>query len=99
MFYLITEKINKNRKKFDCSKKSVNVAFKGLFQKANKNRNLVCDVIAETLFSVRFHSCKKQLREKILKNNMSLPEYQDNVYESQKNFFEENSDLDMDELN
>ena len=30
---------------------------------------------------------------------MSLPEYQDNVHESQKSFFEENSHLDMDELN
>ena len=59
----------------------------------------MCDVIAETLFSVRFHSCKKQLRMKILKNKMSSPEYEENVYESQKNFFVENIDSDVDELN
>ena len=57
------------------------------------------DVIAETLFSVRFHSCKKQLRKKILKNNTSSPGYEDNVYKSQENFFEENTDSDIGELN
>ena len=69
------------------------------FLKANKKRKLLCDVIAETLFSVRFHSCEKQLRKKILKNNMSSSEYEDNVYESQENFFKENTDSDINELN
>ena len=58
----------------------------------------MCDVIAETLFSVCFHSSKKQLRKKILKNNMSSPGYEDNVYDSEENFFEENTDSDIDEL-
>ena len=57
------------------------------------------DVIVETLFCVRFQPFKKQLRKKILKNNMRSPEYEDNVYESQENFFEENTDSDIDELN
>ena len=30
---------------------------------------------------------------------MRSPEYEDNVYESQENFFEENTDSDIDELN
>ena len=30
---------------------------------------------------------------------MSSPEYEDNVYESQENSFEENTDLDIDKLN
>ena len=30
---------------------------------------------------------------------MSSPEYEDNVYESQENFFEENTNSDIDELN
>ena len=30
---------------------------------------------------------------------MSSPEYEDNLYESQKTFFEENTDSDIDELN
>ena len=55
----------------------------------------MCDVIAEILFSVRFHSCKKELRKK----NMSSPEYKDNVYETQENLFAENTDSDIDELN
>ena len=58
----------------------------------------MCDVIAETIFSVRFHSCRRQLRKKILNNNI-FPEYEDNVYKSQENFFEENTDLDIKKLN
>ena len=79
-------------------KKSVNVAFKVLFKRSNETRNLVYDVISETLFSVRFHSCKKQLRKKISKNNMSSSGYENKVYGSKKNFFEEDNDSDMDEL-
>ena len=30
---------------------------------------------------------------------MSSPEYEDNMYESQENFFEENTDSDIDKLN
>ena len=30
---------------------------------------------------------------------MSSPEYEDNVYESQENSFEENTNLDIDKLN
>ena len=30
---------------------------------------------------------------------MSSPEYEDNMYESQENSFEENTDLDIDKLN
>ena len=59
----------------------------------------MCDVIAETLFSVRLHSCKKQLRKRFLKNITSSPEYEDSVYECQKNFSEENTDSDIEELN
>ena len=57
----------------------------------------MCDVIAETIFFVRFHSCRRQLRKKILRN--IFPEYEDNVYKSQENFFEENTDLDINKLN
>ena len=60
----------------------------------------MCDVIAETLFSVRFQSCNKTFeKESFLKNNMPSPEYEGNVYESQGNFFEENTDSDIDDLN
>ena len=45
----------------------------------------MCDVIAETLFSV--------------KSNMSSSGYEDHVYESQENLFEENTDSDIDKLN
>ena len=58
----------------------------------------MCDVVAETIFSVRFHSCRRQLRKKILNNNF-FPEYDDNVYKSQENSFEENTDLDINKLN
>ena len=44
-----------------------------------------------------FIRVKKQLRKKILKNKISLPEYEDNVYESQKNSLKKT--VDMDELN
>ena len=33
------------------------------------------------------------------KKNISFAEYEDNLYESQENFFEENTDSDTDELN
>ena len=56
------------------------------------------DVIAETLYSVHFHLCKKQLRKKIEKQHSS-PEYEDNMYENQENFFDENTDWDIDKLN
>ena len=56
------------------------------------------DVNIETLFSACFHSCKKQLTEKILKNNMSSLKYED-TYEIQRNFFEENTDMDINKLN
>ena len=56
------------------------------------------DVNIETLFSACFHSCKKQLTEKILKNNMSSLKYEDK-YEIQRNFFEENTDMDINKLN
>ena len=39
------------------------------------------------------------MRKKILRSNISSPEYEDNVYESQENFFEENTDSDIDDLN
>ena len=58
----------------------------------------MCDVVAETIFSVRFHSCRRQLRKKILNNNF-FPDYDDNVYKSQENSFEENTDLDINKLN
>ena len=44
-----------------------------------------------------FIRVKKQLRKKNLKNKISLPEYEDNVYESQKNSLKKT--VDMDELN
>ena len=56
----------------------------------------MCHAIAETIFSVRFHSCRKQLKKKIL--NIS-PKYEDNVNKSQENFFEENTDSDINKLN
>ena len=56
------------------------------------------DVNIETLFSACFHSCKKQLTEKILKNNMSSLKYED-TYEIQRNFFEESTDMDINKLN
>ena len=56
----------------------------------------MCDVIVE-IFYVRFHSCKKAVEKKNLKNKISLPEYEDNVYESQKNSLKKT--VDMDELN
>ena len=59
----------------------------------------MCDVSVETLFSVSFHSCKKKLSQKFLKNNMSSPEYEGNVYKSWKTFFAENTDSDVDKLN
>ena len=36
---------------------------------------------------------------KILKNKISSPEYEENVYESQKNFFVGNTNSDINELN
>ena len=57
----------------------------------------MCHVIAEKIFSVRFHSCRKQLKKKIL-NNIS-PKYEDHVNKSQENFFEENTDSDINKLN
>ena len=54
----------------------------------------MCDVIAETLFSVRFHSCKKQLWKKILRNNM----YEDNMYQSQEKLFDKSFDSDISKL-
>ena len=59
----------------------------------------MCDVIAETLFSVRFHSCKKTVEKENFEKQLSSPEYGDNMYESQENFFEENTDSDIGELN
>ena len=57
----------------------------------------MCHVIAETIFSVHFQSCRKQLKKKIL-NNIS-PKYEDHVNKSQENFFEENTDSDINKLN
>ena len=90
LFHLITENINKNIENNLIVQKICKCSFKGLFKKAHKKRNLVCDAVVETLFSARWE-------RKFWKT--TCPKYEDNRYESQENFFEKNTDLDINKLN